>query len=157
MTRVDFGAWRRIKPVCFYSKFVPNPNPANPLEFPTDPEIKRHLQEWRGCFLALLIEYHNKGPLAEAPEEFQEVVRELQDKSDVYSRFVGESLVYDSSTFVDSLKLFQAFTGWAKDNGMRNAGTKQTFETNIADILGKAAVEKGIPGWRVALKSRSID
>ena len=67
--------------MCFYSKFVPNPNSDNQLEFPTDPDIKKRIQDWRGCFLSMLIDYHNKGPLTEAPEEFQEIVEQYVKRS----------------------------------------------------------------------------
>ena len=149
-SRTDFGSWRRFKPVCFESRFLPNPDPANPLEFQTDPDIKAKLNAWKGCFLALLVDYCRKGPLDEPPAEFQNLAKELQGKADIYSRFLEECTKRDDGSFTDLRRLYQAFTAWVKGTGTRTSATRDGFNTNLADLLGKPV--KGPTGFGYKLQ-----
>jgi P4 family phage/plasmid primase-like protien len=148
-SRTDFGSWRRFKPVCFESRFLPNPDPSNPLEFQTDPDIKAKLSAWKGCFLALLIDYCKKGPLDEPPAEFQNLSKELQGKADIYSRFLEECTKRDEGSFTDLRRLYQTFTAWVKGTGTRTSTTRDGFITNLADLLGKPLKGPSGLGYKV--------
>jgi P4 family phage/plasmid primase-like protien len=56
----DGGTWRRIRVVEFGSKFVDNPNPERPNEFPIDLELTGKLDGWKEHFMAILLQYHKR-------------------------------------------------------------------------------------------------
>lgn len=56
----DGGTWRRIRVIEFTSKFVENPDPNNPREFPMDPELGEKMESWLNALIWLIIEHHRK-------------------------------------------------------------------------------------------------
>ena len=50
----DGGTWRRLKVVKFGSRFVENPDPKCPNEFPIDHNLGKKLKEWAAPFFWLL-------------------------------------------------------------------------------------------------------
>ena len=66
----DGGTWRRIRVVEFGSKFVENPCPERPNEFPIDMDLGTKIEGWRECFMSMLVGYHKRyvtGKLSEPP------------------------------------------------------------------------------------------
>lgn len=91
------------------------------------------------------------------PKEFQALVKELQGKADVHKRFLDECTEPHSETLTDVRKLYQCFNAWVRDTGLRNTGTRDVFDSNLADILGPPERAAGVVGYKLAVTFSPLD
>jgi P4 family phage/plasmid primase-like protien len=86
----DGGTWRRIRVVEFGSKFVENPNPERPNEFPVDLELSNKIDGWKEHFMALLLQYYRRyiSRSLEEPEAVIRCTRDYQRTNDHMADFV---------------------------------------------------------------------
>jgi P4 family phage/plasmid primase-like protien len=90
----DGGTWRRIRVVEFGSKFVDNPSPDNPNEYPVDVELSSRIDSWKEHFMALLVNRYKvylTAPLRE-PEAVMACTREYQRTNDHLADFVDSCI-----------------------------------------------------------------
>ena len=156
--RNDGGTWRRVRTISFLSKFVENPDPAKKREFKTDPNLHVKLNEWRECFISLLIKHFcmNAGSEDDTPEEFLSLAQQLQDRADVHGRFVRECVTQDPSEFTEVRKVYRTFSLFAKQMGTK-PGSHDIFEKNMTELLGPPVVgpqgrnSQGKKGWCITV------
>jgi len=79
------------------------------------------------------------------------MMKELQAKADIYQRFVEECTRAENGAWTEVRKLYQGFTSWAKDSGLRSTGSRDVFETNMTDILGPPERGGEGLGYKLAL------
>lgn len=158
----DFGTWRRMKPICFNSRFVEVDNGdavTRDKIFVADPNINTKLELWKQLFMALLIHtldnLKDSIPL-EMPTEFKLLWRQLQNKNDLYSRFIQEHVTRNSETFRDAQSVFIIFCSWVKNMRLSKRVTYDVFEKHMLLILGDFENEGdggGKKGWFIDVKN----
>ncbi len=155
-TRDDFGTWRRIKPICFKSRFVDNPNPDNVNEKRTDPRINEHLETWKGAFFSLLVklylESQSEEPNLSIPAEFQELWQQLQNRNDVFRRFVDAIVIRNHEEFTATSAMWETFNEWKVNMQIRKNVQFDHFETHMVQILGQQSEHMGRVGWHVDVR-----
>ena len=126
-----------MRTISFLSKFLEDPDPSQLLEFKTDPNLREKLNDWKGCFLSLLIRHFCMAPDASTkiPSEFQALARQLEDRADVHGRFVRDWVKKSSDEFTGIRKAYRSFTIFAKQMGTK-PGSHDVFEKNMTEILG---------------------
>lgn len=141
----DGGTWRRLEVIEFLSKFTLNPKAPN--EFPLDPHLSEKIQNWKSCFMSILLHYYElyREYGLKAPSAVTKYTKEFQKECDIYSDFVEEVMVETGDmkdTFsIDSL--YSSFRAWYQTNG----GGKHAPERNIFTNYIKGAIgEKYIRG-----------
>lgn len=155
----DFGTWRRLLPLCFNSRFVQNPNKDYLNEFATDDSINDKLELWKDAFVSLLIEYYLnslKNSVLPVPEEYRKLWQQLQNKNDVYGRFIKECIVKNNEYFKSSKSIFHTFIEWLRALLIPKKITYDIFEKNMINLLGPLVEHEGISGWNVEIKSLPI-
>ena len=163
----DFGTWRRMKPVTFNSRFIPKDhhhhlhNKTRDCIFEVDPNLHDKLIRWKEIFISLLIKYQkdmfNGESPTKMPLEFTLLWKQLQDKNDLYSRFIQEYVITSEEEeeelpFVESTEVFDRFMSWVRNLKLSKDVTYDTFEKHMLYLLGKFEVFDGKKGWNVNLK-----
>lgn len=152
-TQDDFGTWRRITPICFKSRFVENPDPANPNDKLTDPKINEHLETWKGAFVSLLVKLYLEGQadgvVSVIPAEFQHLWRQLQNRNDILRRFTTSVVDPNEAGFTTVSTLWESFVVWKQLLRIRKDVQFDHFESNMIKILGELVVVDGLNGWPV--------
>ncbi len=148
----DFGAWRRIKPICFTSRFVENPDPNNAHQKQSDPRINEHLECWKSAFVSLLVKLYLESqdePNLFVPAEFTALWQQLQNRNDVFRRFVDALIIRNEEEFTATSALWETFTDWKRNMQIRKNVPFDHFEKHMEQILGPQAEHMGRSGWRV--------
>jgi hypothetical protein len=114
----DGGTWRRIRVVEFTSKFVDNPDPKNPREFPMDQDLTEKLDRWSDTFISMLIEHHKEmGDIKNMvePAEVRIATEGYKKNNDIIGQYVGDKLETDetATTRFQLNPLFSDFKSWA--------------------------------------------
>ena len=114
----DGGTWRRIRVVEFTSKFVDNPDPKNPREFPMDQDLTEKLDRWSDTFMSMLIEHHKEmGDVKNMiePAEVRIATEGYKKNNDIIGQYVGDKLEKDetATTRFQLNPLFSDFKSWA--------------------------------------------
>lgn len=114
----DGGTWRRIRVVEFTSKFVDNPDPKNPREFPMDQDLTEKLDRWSDTFISMLIEHHKEmGDIKNMvePAEVRIATEGYKKNNDIIGQYVGDKLEKDetATTRFQLNPLFSDFKSWA--------------------------------------------
>jgi len=116
----DGGTWRRIRVVEFTSKFLDNPDPNKPNEFPLDPELMPKFDKWADTFISMMIEHHkNFDPKnMTEPREVTNATEGYKKNNDVIGQFISERMVKDETSTDRILvnKVFTDFKSWAYQN-----------------------------------------
>ncbi len=142
----DTGVWRRVEIVEFESKFVDNPNPENPNEFPIDKKVTEKIQQWKELFMAYLIDVYYaqyKVTGMKVPEEVLKFTIEYQKMFDMYSEFISRVIVETGvmSDTVTLSELHEEFKNWFLE--MYNSPkvpTKHEFRQYMEKTYGKKRV-----------------
>jgi len=158
----DGGTWRRIRVVEFTSKFVENPNPADPCEFKMDTGIQHRFEEWKEHFMAMLIKkyetYTQEGIIE--PDEVMKCTKEYQQNNDNFSEFLSQMVVKSEMEMLSVDETYEVFGRWLKDNvpGLK-CPTRKSFLTSMKKTpLGAHIVHKGSQYWRgYCMKSKIIE
>ena len=161
----DIGTWRRIKVVEFISRFVKNPNPNNPYEFPRDNTLEDKIVDWKEAFMHILLNYYKKyvevGSLNE-PKEVTAATDEYQKMSDVYIEFVEDKLVQTSNKDC-ILKLEDAygvFRTWYKSGCDGKLPPRKDFKTALEKKFSQkygTGSKAGWVGWMYKEEGKDYD
>lgn len=165
-SQTDYGTWRRMKPVTFNSRFLPSDHSDltlnKPNVFPVDTEIDKKMIEWKETFISLLIDYSQElfnGLPSLMPIEFKTLWKQLQDKNDLYGRFIQDYVITqddidpEEQVFKDSNNVFLVFVAWVKSLRLSKNITYDTFEKHMLYLLGDFVVKDGKKGWNIDLKA----
>lgn len=146
----DGGTWRRIRLVEFTSRFVEDPDPEKPNEFPMDKELHTKFVDWREQFMALLIEYYKKYMQTgiKEPEEVLQCTREYQKNNDFYLEFKDDKIEGDEMAFLSVNDAFTTFKYWQKENNSTVKVKKRDFMLAIDKMCGKRATISRVEGWK---------
>ena len=154
----DFGTWRRIKPVCFNSKFTENPDPTKETEFMTDDGINDKLELWKDAFIAMLVRIHLEGTTMEMPFEFKQLLQQLQNKNDHYGRFIEEYITKldPQGPIKDKKFVFNTFSKWLETLRVSKTISYDIFEKHMIDLLGPLITRGSDCGWAIEMKSLAV-
>lgn len=155
-TQEDYGTWRRIKPVCFKSKFVDDPNPSNPNEKLSDPHINDRLEEWKAAFASLLVKSYIESqtqPPVPIPNEFRALWQQLQNRNDVFRRFVKEAVTACEDNFSPTQLVWDTMNLWLQRMRIRKDVQFDHFEGHMITILGPQVEVEGVRGWYIELRT----
>ena len=148
----DGGTWRRIRVVKFNSKFVENPDPNCPNEFPIDYDLQKKLKEWAKPFFWLLTQHYQifqeKGN--PEPEEVLCATNEYQEMNDNFSDFLVENI--DSSIPSASLELgelYSLFQLWFKKTISDKPPSRKELQQYLEKKWGPASInpKTGKKSW----------
>jgi phage/plasmid-associated DNA primase len=152
-SNTDFGTWRRIKPICFLSKFLEHPNPNADNEFHADEDINKKIEMWKGAFASLLVQiFFVKNPYP-VPKEFQMLWKQLRNQNDLFGRFEREFITCDEMAFKDAKSVFAIFSAWLDSMKIKKHITFDVFEKHMTEILGKQITQNAQKGWSITVKS----
>jgi P4 family phage/plasmid primase-like protien len=146
----DGGTWRRIRLVEFTSRFVEDPDPEKPNEFPMDKELHTKFVDWREQFMALLIEYYKKyiNTGIKEPEEVLHCTREYQKNNDFYLEFKDDKIENDEMAFLSVNDAFTTFKYWQKENNSNVKIKKRDFMLALDKMCGKRVTISRVEGWK---------
>jgi P4 family phage/plasmid primase-like protien len=139
----DDGTWRRIRAVHFPSKFLENPDPKNPFEFPIDESLSQKLPEWGPAFVYILFQYYKdykKYGIYE-PDSVKKHTREYKESSDQFSQFFNERIVTtdteNSGLSIHIDDAYYQFQEWYKLSfGNVRPPSRKELQTNLAKKYG---------------------
>jgi P4 family phage/plasmid primase-like protien len=172
----DGGTWRRIRVVEFGSKFVDNPNPDNPREFPVDMDLGSRIDSWKEHFMALLVERYKAyvtAPLRE-PEPVMACTREYQRTNDHLADFVdscierglpteapvGSVLGADDAPATMCLDAaFAEYKEWAKNENvpaLQQRIKKVVLQKYLERVIGRPSAASGTADGASGAKSNSV-
>ena len=146
----DGGTWRRIRLVEFTSRFVEDPDPEKPNEFPMDKELSVKFIDWREQFMALLIEYYKKytNTGIKEPEEVLQCTREYQKNNDFYLEFRDDKIESNEMAFLSVNDAFTTFKYWQKENNSSIKVKKRDFMLAMDKLCGKRVSISRVEGWK---------
>ena len=146
----DGGTWRRIRLVEFTSKFVQDPDPEKPNEFPMDTDLSSKFPDWKEHFMSLLIEYYKKYTETgiREPEEVLKCTREYQKNNDFYLEFKDDKIEDNEMAFLSVNDAFSTFKYWQKENGSVVKIKKRDFLTAMDKMCGKRVTVSRVEGWK---------
>jgi P4 family phage/plasmid primase-like protien len=146
----DGGTWRRIRLVEFTSRFVEDPDPEKPNEFPMDKELSTKFVDWKEHFMTLLIEYYKKYTQTgvKEPEEVLKCTREYQKNNDFYLEFKDDKLEDNEMAFLSVNDAFATFKYWQKENSSSVKIKKRDFMSAIDKMCGKRVTISRVEGWK---------
>ena len=146
----DGGTWRRIRLVEFCSRFVEDPDPEKPNEFPMDKELSTKFIDWREQFMSLLIEYYKKylQTGVKEPEEVLQCTREYQKNNDFYLEFKDDKVESNEMAFLSVNDAFTTFKYWQKENNSTIKVKKRDFMFAIDKMCGKRVTISRVEGWK---------
>ena len=148
----DGGTWRRIRVIEYISRFLDNPDPNNPKEFPIDPDLVEKLERWSDTFISMIIDHHKKfdAKTLVEPMEVRIATEGYKKNNDVIGQYVGEK-IQNTGVPSDRLqlqKLFQDFKAWAFLNVAK--GKKLPDRGQLRAYMEKTygAYPNGGKGWK---------
>ena len=112
----DDETWRRIRVICFGSKFTDNPTKSN--EFMIDKTLKHKIEQWAPTFISYLIhiyntDYKSKKYLTE-PEEVKAFTNQYRMENDLYIEFITEKIIITNNVndCIGRNNLWEEFKDW---------------------------------------------
>lgn len=146
----DGGTWRRIRLVEFLSRFVEDPDPEKPNEFPIDKDLSTKFVDWREQFMSLLIEYYKKyiQTGVKEPEEVLQCTREYQKNNDFYLEFKDDKFENNEMSFLSVNDAYTTFKYWQKENHSVVKVRKREFMNAIDKMCGKRVIISRVEGWK---------
>ena len=153
----DGGTWRRIRVVDFSSKFVEEPNPANPKEFKMDTELAEKFDRWADMFLAMLIENHKQTDLRNffEPSEVKMATDTYKKNNDIIGQYIEEMYVKDTEhkIMLDFQNVYTDFRTWFGNNVPKNTKKfpdRRQLKIHLEKIMGApcGADKNSWLGWR---------
>ncbi len=118
---IDGGTWRRIRVIDFMSKFVENPNPAEPYEFKLDTTLKDKISQWAPAFISYLIHIYttmydipNRTP---EPNEVKASTEQYRKEQDLLSEFFDNCFerTNDKKEGVKKKEISSKFKEWYRE------------------------------------------
>ena len=116
----DFAIRQRLIYIKYPLKFVDQPDPADPLQRPRDPDLFDRLQAEASGILAALVrgclDWQRLGGF-KPPESIMASVEELRKQEDVFLQFVSDSgeIEIDPEAKVSFKDLYNKFSDWYRD------------------------------------------
>ena len=158
----DGGTWRRIRVVEFGSKFVENPSPERPNEFPMDMELSGKLESWKEHFMSILIRYYKSytSRVLDEPSQVVQCTRDYQRTNDHLADFVDscveKACAGDTQQDLTLDEAFKELKDWVKRDNVpikvsKKGGIQKYLERalgrgQVPDAKGKSTVWRG---WRL--------
>ena len=136
----DGGTWRRIRVVEFGSKFVDDPSPDHPNEFPVDLELIGKIGRWKEHFMALLVHYYKRyiSTKLKEPDAVTEYTREYQRENDYMADFVDSCIEKSPPESHSSpLSLEDAFAELATWSKAERIDVRKTKKAALKKYLDK--------------------
>ena len=148
----DMGTWRRIRVIEFMSRFVPEPNPADPLQFPMDTGLVDKLDRWADTLIAMLIDRHARTDLKGIKEPLQvRIATEgYKQNNDVIGQYVADRIMRSAEEHLLVTQVYQEFRRWAMANVPKSRRTPD--QPNVKAYFEKVFGPYGRKGWRIAFK-----
>jgi phage/plasmid-associated DNA primase len=112
MDNNDDAIWERSRCLNFPITFVDNPTKEN--EKKINRNLYKEMEYWKQDFMILLLEYYKKY-IEEGLKPTENILRFTKKhnlESDVYKRFVNETVIYDISKRITYKKLRDTFENW---------------------------------------------
>ena len=153
----DGGTWRRLRVVEFASKFVREPDPNDPRQFPIVENLEDQFEIWKIAFMSLMVrkfeEYKESG--LEEPAEVRRYTEKYQESSDVYLEFIHDEYE-ETGNNKDSMMMsgmFATFTAWFKQAySGRRVPNKREFEEYMKNRYNNSLRGKTILGIKPNVK-----
>ena len=135
VTSDDGGTWRRIRVVCFDSKFVDNPDPTVNTEFKIDLTLKEQISKWAPYFASFLInryinEYNSENKIKE-PEEVMVSTNQYRKDQDQFRDYFENNIEeFNSIEGIKKRDLYTNFKLWFKEfhDGEFTPKSKKLYE-----------------------------
>lgn len=116
----DMGTWRRLLAILFESRFVENPDPKKPNEFPIDKQLSEKIKNWNQAFMWILLtkyyqEYRNNG--IKIPAKVTLYTGKYQMDTDYYCEFI-RTYYEETNNKGDEVEMddmYSMFTTWYKN------------------------------------------
>ena len=159
----DEAVWRRLEVVEFIAKFVSNPDPSNPYEFPRDEYLSQKLVSWKEAFMAILLQYYKKfrNEGLRAPADVTKATTEYQKQSDVYVEFKEEMFIRDQTknSLVKLDESYTIFKQWYKNNFDSKPPPRKEYKCamekkSLFGSYGRGS-KQGWWGWKLATENIS--
>ena len=114
----DGGTWRRLRVVEFTSKFVDDPDPNDPNQFPIDYTLADKLPTWGEALIYLLIEHYKiyKRVGLKEPKEVLLCTKNYQINNDTYAEFISDNIMEDAKSIVKIDEIYNYFKIWYKES-----------------------------------------
>lgn len=128
---IDQGTWRRLRNINFPSRFVENPNPKRPNEFPINTKLSENFDRWAPAMTNLLIAYYGhykKTGVLKTPSQVVELTEKYKIESDFMQEFANECLCKaKEADFVTFKDINISFLSWFKENypGKQSLASKE--------------------------------
>ena len=153
----DGGTWRRIKCVKFGSRFVENPDPEKPEEFPLDTKLTDKLDRWAPHMMSLLIHYYGVYRAEGNPEppEVSEGTKRYRQNNDGMQMFIDQFLVVDRDEACSADEVYKLFKDFAQHNGLRNSVPSK--RPDVMEAIVRHFDGALMPGGRVVQGARLKD
>lgn len=152
----DGGTWRRLRVVEFTSKFVDNPDPNEPNQFPIDYTLADKLPTWGEALMYLLIEYYKvyKRQGLKEPKEVLICTKNYQVNNDMYAEFINDNIMEDVKSILRIDEVYTHFKQWYKDSySSGSCPRKKELNDYMEKKYGKhdqinTRTNQKIRGWR---------
>jgi len=158
----DKGTWRRVEAIEFQSRFVDNPDPNKPNEFPRDYHLMEKLATWKEAFMCLLLQYYKKYIKygIKVPPQVVAFTKKYSQESDKYAEFIEEYLIETGNPKdqVDLDEIYAEFKFWhsSVDSGNK-VPAKRDIKRYFEKALGRQNVTlTKIRGFKKSMKDKLV-
>lgn len=111
----DNGTWRRIRVVEFTSRFLQNPDPNDPMQFPIDLELSKKFPIWRPHFMGMLLEHFRMYQIhgLHEPQEVLATTQNYQRSNDYVADFFADKIDLNvPGTMLSTDEMYSEFKDW---------------------------------------------
>jgi P4 family phage/plasmid primase-like protien len=137
----DNGCWRRLCVVLFGSRFVSNPDPSDPNQFPIDESLTKKLETWGEGFAWILTENYKElmqkdnGHIVMPPAVLLET-QKYREENDKLAQFIREKVDVTTKNMKRSLfldELHEKYREWGAKH--YNKGTKLVDRSELKTYM----------------------
>lgn len=149
----DDGIWRRISVTEFKCRFIDNPDPHNPFEFPRDRHLTEKLQVWKEAFMYILLQHYKiyrRNGLQE-PLAVKEATSDYQKTNDIYRDFIGDCFepCRELNSCAKLEEVFHTFKDWWKENYSGKTPSRKDMKACMEKKLNQKYPKGGWRGWKL--------
>lgn len=148
----DMGTWRRIRVIEFMSRFVPEPDPNDPLQFPMDTGLVDKLERWADTLVSMLVDRHARTDFKSIKEPLQVRIatESFKQTNDLVGQFVADRIMRSTEEHLLITAVYSEFRRWAMANVPKSRRTPD--QPNVKAYFEKVFGPYGRKGWRIAFK-----
>ena len=158
----DKGTWRRVEAIEFGSRFVDNPDPNKPNEFPRDYHLMEKLVTWKEAFMWILLQYYKKYIKygIKVPSQVVAFTKKYSQESDKYADFMEEYLI-ETGNPKDQVDLDDVYAEFKFWHGSVDSGNKLPSRRDIKKYFEKAMGRQNVTltkirGYKKTMKDKLI-